>query len=457
MFKEDSIVQKTLPHSLEAEQAVLGALLLDAEAFDKIADILTEEDFLKEEHRLIFLAITRLVQSRACADVITVSEHLERQGALERAGGLKYLGLLAEHTPSSANIRGYAEIVRERAILRSLLQAANGIVENVYRPQGRRARELLDEAESRIMEVAQSGERQGSGLLRIPPLIGAALAQTEEVYYAQSQAPSLTGVASGFADLDDMTGGLQPGDLIIIAGRPSMGKTAFALNIAENAACAAGLPVAIFSMEMSAQQLVFRLMGSRARMDQRKLRRGPLSEEEWMHLTKSLYALEHAPIFIDDSPALNALELRSRARRLYRQEGNKLGAVIVDYLQLMTPARPQDNRANEISEMSRALKTLAKELHVPVLALSQLNRGLEARQNKRPMMADLRESGAIEQDADVILFIYRDEVYNPESRDRGTAEIIIGKQRNGPTGTVKLTFLSACTRFENHAAIAFAP
>jgi replicative DNA helicase len=440
---------KLPPHSVEAEQSVLGGLLLDNAAWDKIADLIGESDFYRADHRLIYRHISRLIDASRPADVITVAESLESTRDLESAGGIPYLGALAQNTPSSANIRRYAEIVRERAIMRKLAEAAAGIAESAYNPMGREAPQLLDEAESRIFAISEEGARGRQGFMDMQPLLTQAVERIDLLYNRENPS-DVTGVPTGFTDLDRMTSGLQPGDLIIIAGRPSMGKTSLALNIAEYVALDAGLPVGVFSMEMSASQVVMRMLGSVGRLDQHKLRTGRLADEDWRRLTDAVGKLNDAPMHIDETAALNALELRARARRLHRQYG-KLGLIVVDYLQLMSAATQGENRATEISEISRSLKALAKELSVPVVALSQLNRSLEQRPNKRPVMSDLRESGAIEQDADLIFFIYRDEVYNPDSPDRGRAEVIIGKQRNGPIGTVLLTFQGEYTRFANFA------
>jgi replicative DNA helicase len=363
---------------------------------------------------------------------------------------MAYLGALVENVPTAANIRRYAEIVRERAILRRLAAAGGEIADSAYHPLGRSVREILDHAETKVFEIAEHGARGQQGFQEIRPLLTQVVERIEFLYNRDNPS-DVTGVATGFTDLDRMTSGLQEGDLVVIAGRPSMGKTALALNIGEHIALTSKMPVAIFSMEMGATQLAMRLMGSVGRLDQHKIRTGRLSNDDWERLSGALGRLNDAPIHIDETPALNALELRARARRLSRQYGGKLGAIVVDYLQLMQAVGEGENRATEISEISRSLKALAKELKVPVMALSQLNRSLEQRPNKRPVMSDLRESGAIEQDADVILFIYRDEVYNPDTQDKGIAEIIIGKQRNGPIGAVRLAFLGEYTRFENLA------
>ena len=440
---------KLPPHSVEAEQSVLGGLLLDNSAWDRIADFLAESDFYRADHRQIYHHITRLIEANRPADAITVAESLESTKDLESVGGLAYIGALAQNTPSAANIRRYAEIVRERAIMRKLAQTASNIAELAYNPMGREPAQLLDEAESRIFAISEQGARGRQGFVDMQPVL-TQVVERIDLLYNRDNPSDVTGVPTGFADLDRMTSGFQPGDLIIVAGRPSMGKTALALNMAEHVALDAGLPIGIFSMEMSAAQLAMRLLGSIGRLDQHKLRTGRLAEDDWRRLTDAVGRLSEAPIHIDETAALNALELRARARRLHRQYG-QLGMIIVDYLQLMSSSSQGENRATEISEISRSLKALSKELNVPVVALSQLNRSLEQRPNKRPVMSDLRESGAIEQDADLILFIYRDEVYNPDSPDKGRAEIIIGKQRNGPIGTVMLTFHGEHTRFENFA------
>ena len=449
---EDSIY-KLPPHSIEAEQSVLGGLMLDNQAWDKVADIIIESDFYRQDHQLIYQHISRLIEQNKPADVITVAESLENTAQLQHAGGLAYIGTITQNTPSAANIRRYAEIVRERSIMRKLARVSTQITDSTYNPAGRSAGDLLDEAESRIFEIAEQSAHGKQGFVDIQPLLKQVVERIE-ILYNRSNPSDITGIPSGFSDLDQKTSGFQPGDLIIVAGRPSMGKTAFSLNIGEHVALETGKPVAVFSMEMGGTQLAMRMLGSIGRLDQHKMRTGQLNDDDWPRLTHALGKLNDAPIFIDESAGLNSLELRARARRLYRQHEG-LGLIIIDYLQLMSATSPgSENRAAEISEISRSLKALAKELQVPVIALSQLNRGLEQRPNKRPIMSDLRESGAIEQDADVILFIYRDEVYNPDTPDKGIAEIIIGKQRNGPIGKVDLTFLGEFTRFENCARTA---
>ncbi|WP_297325033.1 replicative DNA helicase [Nitrosomonas sp.] len=440
---------KTPPHSIESEQSVLGGLMLDNNAWEKVADIITDSDFYRQDHRLIYHHICKLIEQNKPADVVTIAESLEISAELQTVGGLAYIGTIVQNTPSAANIKRYAEIVRERSIMRNLAQVGVQITDSAYNPAGRSAANLLDEAEAKVFEIAEEGARGKEGFMDIQPLLKQVVERIE-LLYSQDNPSNVTGIASGFHDLDQKTSGFQPGDLIIVAGRPSMGKTAFSLNIAEHVALELHKPVAVFSMEMGGAQLAMRMLGSVGKLDQHKVRTGRLDDQDWPRLTHALGKLNEAPIFIDESAALNALELRARARRLYRQHG-ELGLIVVDYLQLMSSSSQGENRATEISEISRALKGLAKELKVPVIALSQLNRSLEQRPNKRPVMSDLRESGAIEQDADVILFIYRDEVYNPDSPDKGIAEIIIGKQRNGPIGKVDLTFLGEYTRFESYA------
>ncbi|MDA8107814.1 MAG: replicative DNA helicase [Betaproteobacteria bacterium] len=438
------------PHSVEAEQSLLGGLLLDNQSFDRIADLVSGEDFYRDDHRRIFRHVAKLIEAGKPADVVTVSESVDSSEDKDKTGGPAYLGALVQNTPSALNIRRYAELVRERAVQRRLAQVATAIAESALSPAGKEVGQLLDEAESRIFEIAEHGARGSQGLQEIKPVLARVLERIDYLYHRDNPS-DVTGIPTGFHDLDQKTAGLQAGDLIIVAGRPSMGKTAFALNIAEHVAVDNGLPVAVFSMEMGGAQLATRMLGSIAKVDQHKMRTGRLNDSEWHDLSQAMSRLHEAPIFIDESAALNALEVRARARRLRRQY-SKLGLVVVDYLQLMSASTQGENRATEISEISRSLKALAKELDVPVIALSQLSRAVEQRNDKRPMMSDLRESGAIEQDADVILFIYREEVYSPDKPEaRGRADVIIGKQRNGPIGTVPLTFRGQFTRFENFA------
>lgn len=435
------------PHSIEAEQSVLGGLLLDNSAFDRITDVVGQDDFYRFDHKIIWQHITRLIGMARPADVVTVYESLSSADKGEEVGGLAYLNALAHNTPSAANIRRYAEIVRERSMLRKLVSVADEIAAAAFNPQGKEARQLLDEAESRVFQIAQEGARGATGFQEIQPLLTQVVERIDELYHREGGS-DITGVPTGFNDLDRMTSGLQAGDLVIVAGRPSMGKTSFSMNIGEHVAIEQGLPVAVFSMEMGAVQLAMRMVGSVGMLDQHRMRTGKLTAEDWPRLTHAVQQVQEAQIYIDETPALSSMEVRARARRLARQCG-QLGLIIIDYMQLMSANSAGENRATEISEISRSLKGLAKELNCPLIALSQLNRSLEQRPNKRPVMSDLRESGAIEQDADLILFIYRDEVYNPDSPDKGTAEIIIGKQRNGPIGSVRLTFQGASTRFLN--------
>ena len=437
------------PHSIEAEQSVLGGLLLDNLAWDRAADLLSDSDFYRYEHRLIYGAVGTLVNATKPADVITVFEQLQSLGKAEECGGLAYLNSLAQSVPSAANLRRYAEIVRERAILRKLVAVSDEIATDAFNPQGRPVPLILDEAEGKIFRIGEEGSRSRQGFLGMDQLVVQLIDRVNEL--AENGAEEVTGVRTGFYDLDRMTAGLQPGDLIVLAARPSMGKTAFALNMAEHVAVQEGLPVVVFSMEMGASQLALRMVGSLGRIDQQHLRTGALKDDEWGRLSEAVDKLGKAPVFIDESPALTPSELRARARRQARQCG-RLGLIVVDYLQLMSgSSTSEENRATVLGEISRGLKSLAKELKCPVLALSQLNRSVESRTDKRPMMSDLRESGAIEQDADVIMFIYRDEYYNKESKEPGVAEIIIGKQRNGPVGTVRLTFMKPLTKFDNLA------
>ncbi|TAL72880.1 MAG: replicative DNA helicase [Burkholderiaceae bacterium] len=438
------------PHSIEAESSVLGGLLLDNSAWDRVGDLLTDSDFYRYEHRLVYAAISGLVNATRPADVITVYEQLQSLGKSEEIGGLAYLNALAQYVPSASNIRRYAEIVRERSILRKLVRASDEIATNAFNTQGKAVDKILDEAEQKIFNIGEEGSRMKQGFQGMDSLVVQLLDRVQEM---ADNPNDITGVPTGFYDLDRMTSGFQAGDMIVLAARPSMGKTALAVNIAEHVALHEGLPVAVFSMEMGASQLAVRIVGSIGRIDQMHLRTGKLTDSEWPRLTEAIEKLRNISLHIDESPGLTVSELRANARRLARQCGGKLGLIVVDYLQLMgvSSSMSDENRATAIGEISRGLKMLAKELGCPVLALSQLSRGVESRTDKRPMMSDLRESGAIEQDADVIMFIYRDDYYNKESKEPGVAEIIISKQRNGPTGTVKLAFLKELTRFESLA------
>ncbi len=438
------------PHSIEAESSVLGGLLLDNGAWDRMADLINDSDFYRYEHRLTYSAIAALINASKPADVVTVFEHLQNLGKAEEAGGLAYLNSLAQYVPSAANIRRYAEIVRERAVLRKLVTASDEIATSAFNPQGRPVARILDEAEQKIFKIGEEGSRMKEGFQSMDTLVVDLLDRVQEM---ADNPMDVTGVPTGFIDLDRMTSGLQAGDLVVLAARPSMGKTAFAINIAEHVALNEGLPVAVFSMEMGAAQLAVRIVGSIGRINQGHLRTGKLTDDEWPRLTEAIEKLRNISLHIDETPGLTPSELRANARRLARQCG-KLGLIVVDYLQLMSGSGSgaEENRATELGEISRGLKMLAKELQCPVIALSQLNRSVEQRTDKRPMMSDLRESGAIEQDADIIMFIYRDEYYTKDAcKEPGVAEIIIGKQRNGPTGIVKLAFLNMLTRFETLA------
>ena len=434
------------PQSIDAEQAVLGGLMLSGEAWDKVADRLTEEDFYRHDHRLIFRAIGELAGRNQPCDAITLGEWFLSNGLSEQVGGSQYVMELASTTPSAANIVNYADIVREKAILRNLIDVGTRIVNDAFETGGRSSRDVLESAEQEVFRIAEAGARGRGGPQSMRGAVTEAFKILTKRYENKGQ---LTGLPTGFIDFDKLTAGLQPSDLIVLAARPAMGKTSLALNIAEYAAIKTRQAVAVFSMEMSASQLAFRLISSNGRVDQQNLKTGQLEDEDWSRVTSAITMLSEAKIFIDDTPALSPGELRSRARRIAREHG--LSLIVIDYLQLMHVPGSKENRATEISEISRSLKALAKELNVPVIALSQLNRSLESRTDKRPVMADLRESGAIEQDADLIVFIYRDEYYNKEnSPDKGLAEIIIGKHRNGPTDTIKLVFNGRFTRFDNY-------
>ncbi len=438
------------PHSIEAESSVLGGLLLDNAAWDRVGDLLGEGDFYRYEHRLIYAAVSALINASRPADVITVFEQLQSLGKAEETGGLAYLNALAQYVPSAGNIRRYAEIVRERAILRKLVTASDEISASAFNPQGRQVAQILDESEQKIFNIGEEGSRMKRGFQAMDSLVVDLLDRVQEM---ADNPNDITGVPTGFYDLDRMTSGLQAGDMVVLAARPSMGKTAFAINIAEHVALNEQLPVAVFSMEMGAAQLAVRIVGSIGRIDQGHLRTGKLTDEEWPRLTEAIEKLRNISLHIDETAGLSVSELRANARRLARQCGGKLGLIVVDYLQLMSGSSGSDeNRATELGEISRGMKMLAKELGCPLIALSQLNRSVETRPDKRPMMSDLRESGAIEQDADIIMFIYRDEYYTKDAcKEPGVAEIIIAKQRNGPTGVVKLAFLKNLTRFESLA------
>ena len=435
---------KVPPHSIEAEQSLLGGLMLDHSSWDKIADVVSEPDFYRKDHQLIFAAIAALAEEANPCDVVTVSEYLDNRGELEQAGGLEYLATLANETPGAANARSYARILRERSMLRSLISAGNEISGAAFSTDGRSASEIVDEAERLVFEIAESGARARAGFKPLKQILPAAVDRIDLLHQSDGD---ITGISSGFVEFDKMTAGLQGGDLVVIAGRPSMGKTTLAVNIAENAAIGSQVPTAIFSMEMPSEQLAFRMISSLGRVNQTHLRTGNFPDEDWSRINTAVQLMSEAPIFIDDTAGLSPTDIRARSRRLQREHG--LGLIVVDYLQLMSVPGNKENRATEISEISRSLKALAKELSVPIIALSQLNRSVEQRTDKRPVMSDLRESGAIEQDADVIIFIYREEVYNQDTPRKGIADISIAKQRNGPIGDFPLTFVGRYTKFEN--------
>ncbi|MEQ6886792.1 replicative DNA helicase [Salicola sp. Rm-C-2C1-2] len=442
---------KVPPHSIEAEQAVLGGLMLDNAGWELVEGLVTPGDFYRSEHRLIFHASERLIANDKPLDMVTVGEWLEQAGDLDACGGLEYLGQLVEQTPGAANLRSYAEIVKERSILRQLVEVSGHIADSAFNPQGRSSAEILDAAESEVFQIAEHQVQQSGGPRDINPILRETLERIESLFETEG---GLTGLTSGFKDLDDITSGWQPSDLVIVAARPSMGKTAFAMNLVENMLMASDKGTLVFSMEMPADAIVMRMLSSIGRIDQTRIRNGNLEQDDWPRLTSAISLLKDRPLYIDDTPSLSPTDMRSRARRIAREmdsQGTELGMVMVDYLQLMRAPGNNEGRTAEISEISRGLKGLAKELNCPVIALSQLNRSLEQRPNKRPVNSDLRESGAIEQDADVIAFIYRDEVYNEDSTDKGIAEIIIGKQRNGPVGSVRLAFLGQYTKFEDLA------
>ena len=435
---------KVPPNSVETEQSLIGGLMLDAQAWDKVADVVVADDFYRKDHKLIFAAIRNLVEDGNPCDFVTVSEYLDNRGELESVGGLEYLATIANETPGAANARAYAKILRERATLRALINAGNQIAGSAFTTEGRSASDILDEAERIVFEIAEKGARGKQGFQSLKQILPAAVDRIDLLHQSDGD---ITGISTGFHEFDKLTAGLQGGDLVIIAGRPSMGKTTLAINVAENAAIGSKVPTAIYSMEMPSEQLAFRMISSLGRVDQTHLRTGRFPDEDWSRINTAVQLMSEAPIFIDDTAGLSPTEIRARARRLQREHG--LGLIVVDYLQLMQVPGNKENRATEISEISRSLKALAKELSVPVIALSQLNRGVEQRTDKRPVMSDLRESGAIEQDADLILFIYREEVYNQDTPRKGIADITIAKQRTGPSGDFPLTFVGRYTKFEN--------
>jgi replicative DNA helicase len=439
---------KIPPHSIEAEQSVLGSMLIDPESWDKVAEIVTEHDFYNRSHQIIYKAILRLFSRNQPIDIITVSEELEHHDELEDAGGFAYIGELAKNTPSSANVIAYAQIISERAVTRELIGVANEIAEIGYNPEGRDSTDILDYAESKVFEIAERRTGESEGPQNIDSVLGKTIDRLEALIKTNKE---VTGVSTGFTDLDKKTSGLQPSDLIIVAARPSMGKTTFAMNLCENAMLLEEKPVLVFSLEMPSEQIMMRMLASLSRVDQTKIRTAQLDDEDWARISNTMSMLKKKDnLFVDDSSGLTPMDVRSRARKLAREKGG-ISMIMVDYLQLMRVPSLSDNRTLEIAEISRSLKALAKELEVPVVALSQLNRSLEQRADKRPINSDLRESGSIEQDADLIMFIYRDEVYHENSEDKGVAEIIIGKQRNGPIGTSRLTFQGQFSRFDNYA------
>ena len=444
---------KVPPHSIEAEQSVLGSMLIDPESWDKVAELVTETDFYNRSHQTIFRAIVRLLNTNQPIDLITVSEELEKHDELDDAGGFAYLGELAKNTPSSANVASYAQIISERAITRELIGVAHEIAEVGYNPEGRDSADILDLAESRVFEIAERRTGENEGPRDVGSVLGKTIDRLEELVKTNKE---VTGVTTGFTDLDKKTSGLQPSDLIIVAARPSMGKTTFAMNLVENAMMAEEKPVLVFSLEMPSEQIMMRMLASLSRVDQTKIRTAQLDDEDWARISNTMAMLKDKDrLFVDDSSGLTPMDVRSRARKLARERGG-ISLIMIDYLQLMRVPSLSENRTLEIAEISRSLKALAKELEVPVVALSQLNRTLEQRADKRPVNSDLRESGSIEQDADLIMFIYRDEVYHENSEDKGIAEIIIGKQRNGPIGTSRLTFQGQFSRFDNYAGPAMA-
>ena len=452
MQVEDSEVSsiKLPPYSIGAERSVIGGLMLDPEAWEKISELVVADDFYRPEHRAIFAVIARLADDTEPADVVTISERLDKRGELEEIGGIAYLIEVVEATPSASNIASYAEIVRERAILRRLISTANDINHRAYHPEGMSASDILEEAERRIFQLNGDGEKKG-GPRAVADILSKTVDKIDELYHQEG---SITGLSTGFTDLDGMTSGLQPSDLIIVAGRPSMGKTTFAMNLVENATMISELPVIVFSLEMPSEQLMMRMLSSLGRIDQTRMRSGQLIQEDWDKLMSAVKMLKDRKLFIDDTAGISPTEMRSRTRKIAREHGG-VALIMVDYLQLMQIPGYSEGRTNEISEISRSLKAIAKEMDCPVIALSQLNRSLEQRPNKRPVNSDLRESGAIEQDADVISFVYRDEVYHEDTPHKGIAEIIIGKQRNGPIGTCRLAFIGKFTRFEDLAPDAY--
>ncbi|KZM39994.1 DNA helicase [Marinomonas sp. SBI22] len=446
MENSDVSAIKLPPYSVEAERSVVGGLMLDPNAWDKVSELVVSDDFYRPEHKQIFAVIAKLADESEPIDVVTIGEKLDKRGELEDVGGMTYLIEMAEATPSSANIASYADIVRERSVLRRLITTTNEISTRAFHPEGLTAAEVLDEAERKIFQIAEGGDKKGGPRIA-SDILSATVDKIDELYHQEG---AITGLSTGFTDLDDMTSGLQKSDLVIVAGRPSMGKTTFAMNLVENAAMITDMPVIVFSLEMPSEQLMMRMLSSLGRIDQTRMRSGQLLQEDWDKLMSAVKMLKDRKLFIDDTAGISPTEMRSRVRRIAREHGDgKVALIMIDYLQLMQIPGYSEGRTNEISEISRSLKAIAKEMECPVIALSQLNRSLENRPNKRPVNSDLRESGAIEQDADIISFVYRDEVYNEDTPYKGVAEIIIGKQRNGPIGTCRLSFVGKFTRFED--------
>ncbi|MGB0941614.1 MAG: replicative DNA helicase [Marinomonas sp.] len=446
MENSDVSAIKLPPYSVEAERSVVGGLMLDPNAWDKVSELVVSDDFYRPEHKQIFAVIAKLADESEPIDVVTIGEKLDKRGELEDVGGMAYLIEMAEATPSSANIASYADIVRERSVLRRLITTTNEISTRAFHPEGLTAAEVLDEAERKIFQIAEGGDKKGGPRIA-SDILSATVDKIDELYHQEGE---ITGLSTGFTDLDAMTSGLQKSDLVIVAGRPSMGKTTFAMNLVENAAMITDMPVVVFSLEMPSEQLMMRMLSSLGRIDQTRMRSGQLLQEDWDKLMSAVKMLKDRKLFIDDTAGISPTEMRSRVRRIAREHGDgKVALIMIDYLQLMQIPGYSEGRTNEISEISRSLKAIAKEMECPVIALSQLNRSLENRPNKRPVNSDLRESGAIEQDADIISFVYRDEVYNEDTPYKGVAEIIIGKQRNGPIGTCRLSFVGKFTRFED--------
>ncbi|MFT2110237.1 replicative DNA helicase [Marinomonas sp. 2405UD68-3] len=441
---------KLPPYSIEAERSVVGGLMLDPQAWDKVSEVVVPDDFYRPEHKQIFSAIARLVDDSEPVDVVTIGERLDKRGELDAIGGMAYLMEMVESTPSAANISAYAEIVRERSVLRSLISTTTDIATRAFNPEGMTAAEVLDEAERKIFQIAEGGNKKGGPRI-VADILNSTVDKIDELYHQEG---AITGLSTGFTDLDAMTSGLQKSDLVIVAGRPSMGKTTFAMNLVENATMITDLPVIVFSLEMPSDQLMMRMLSSLGKIDQTRMRSGQLQQEDWDKLMSAVKMLKDRKLFIDDTAGISPTEMRSRVRRIARDHGG-VALIMIDYLQLMQIPGFTEGRTNEISEISRSLKSIAKEMECPVIALSQLNRSLENRPNKRPVNSDLRESGAIEQDADIISFVYRDEVYNEDTPYKGIAEIIIGKQRNGPIGTCRLAFVGKFTRFEDLAPDAY--